>query len=134
MARASWRKGKPLDAFASGYRPHRTDRRAVHEWTVARLRRHTHTQMKRWLDESDQKASDALILFAAMPATTKLERARANAVAHRQWIRLVKAELDRLRSPRARAGVRRPTRKPRPGYLQTEAKAFRAARPRDGVK
>lgn len=130
MARASWTKGKPLDAFTSGYRPHRTDRRAIHEWTVARLRGHTPTQMRRWLDEGEKKASEALSAFGSMTSTAKIERAKANAKSHLHWLRLIRAELDRLRPSRGVAVVRHPRPKPRPGYLQTEIKAFHAAKGR----
>jgi len=129
MSRKSWKYGQPLDAFTSGYRPHRTDRRAIHEWTVARLRRFNPSKIRQRLDDGEKKASDALEAFAVMPPTTKVKRAKVNATAHRDWIRLIRAELDRLRPARAITTRRR--RPPlRPGYLQTETKAFQADRPR----
>ncbi|MBK1970946.1 hypothetical protein JIX59_16515 [Brevundimonas diminuta] len=129
MTRKSWRSDKPLDAFTSGYQTHRTDRRAIHEWTIARLRRFPPSQIRQWLDDGEKKASDALEAFSVMSPTTKVERAKANATAHRDWIRLVRAELEKLRPARAIATRRR--RPPlRPGYLQTETKAFQPDRPR----
>lgn len=128
MARASWTKGKPLDAFTSGYQPHRTDRRAIHEWTIARLRRLTPEQIRERLNEGMRKASDALAAFATMSPTAKVKRAKANAKAHKNWIWMIRAELDRLHPRSTGRGVTRPRRKPRPGYLQTEAKAFETAR------
>lgn len=128
MARASWTKGKPLDAFTSGYRPHRTDRRAIHEWTVARLRGHTPEQVRERLDEGMRQASSALAAFATMSPTAKVKRAKANAKAHKNWIWMIRAELDRLHPRPTGRGKKRARRKPRPGYLQTEAKAFETAR------
>lgn len=128
MARASWTKGKPLDAFTSGYRPHRTDPRAVREWTASRLRRLTPEQVRQRLDDGMRKASGALAAFASMSPTAKVRRAKANAKAHRRWIWLIRAELDRLHpQPRGASGTRA-RREPRVGYLQTEAKAFQVAR------
>jgi hypothetical protein len=129
MSRKSWKYGQPLDAFTSGYQTHRTDRRAIHEWTIARLRRFPPSQIRQWLDDGEKKASDALEAFAVMPPTSKVERAKANATAHRDWIRLVRVELEKLRPARAiTARRRRPS--PRPGYLQAETKAFQPDRPR----
>ncbi|KDP94939.1 hypothetical protein ER13_08315 [Brevundimonas sp. EAKA] len=127
MARSSWTKGEPLDAFTSGYRPHRTDRRAIHEWTVARLRRLAPEQIRERLDEGMRKASGALAAFATMSPTAKVKRAKANAKAHKNWIWMIRAELDRLHPRSTGRAATRPRRKPRPGYLQTEAKAFQAA-------
>ncbi len=127
MTRKTWKYGQPLDAFTSGYQQHRTDRRAIHEWTVARLRRFSPSQIRQRLDDGEKKASDALEAFAVMSPTAKVERAKANATAHRDWIRLVRAELKKLRPARAiTARRRRPS--PCPGYLQAETKAFAAAR------
>lgn len=128
MARASWTKGTPLDAFTSGYRPHRTDQRAIHEWTVARLRRLTPEQIRQRLDEGMWKTSSALAAFATMSPTAKVRRAKANAKAHRNWIWMIRAELDRLHPRPKGRGATRARRKPQPGYLQTEVKAFQAAR------
>lgn len=127
MARASWTKGKPLDAFTSGYRPHRTDPRAVQEWTVARLRRLTPEEIRQRLDEGMRKASGALAAFATMSPTAKVKRAKANAKAHRRWIWLIRAELDRLHPRLKGRDARRTRRTPRSGYLQSEVKAFHAA-------
>lgn len=128
MARASWTKGKPLDAFTSGYRPHRTDRRAIHDWTVARLRRFTPEQIRERLNEGMRKASGALAAFATMSPTAKVKRAKANAKAHKNWICMIRAELDRLHPRPTGRATTRARRKPRPGYLQTEVKAFQATR------
>ena len=127
MARASWTKGTPLDAFTSGYRPHRTGQRAIHEWTVARLRRFTPEQIRHRLDEGMRKASDALAAFATMSPTSKAKRAQANAKAHRNWIWMIRAELDRLHPRPKGRGTTRARRKPQPSYLQTEVKAFQTA-------
>ena len=124
MARSSWTKGKPLDAFTSGYRLHRTDRRAVNEWTVARLRRFTPEQIRERLNEGMRKATGALAAFATMSPTAKVKRAKANAKAHKNWIWMIRAELDRLHPRPTGRATTRARRKPRPGYLQTEATAF----------
>lgn len=128
MARASWTKGKPLDAFTSGYRPHRTDRRAIHDWTVARLRHSTPEQIRERLNEGMRKASGALATFATMSPTAKVKRAKANAKAHKNWICMIRAELDRLHPRPTGRATAHARRKPRPGYLQTEVEAFQAAR------
>jgi hypothetical protein len=134
MARSSWTKGEPLDAFTSGYRPHRTDRRAIHEWTVARLRRLAPEQIRERLNEGMRKASGALAAFATMSPTAKVKRAKANAKAHKNWICLIRAELDRLHPRPTGRATTRPRRKPRPGYLQTEAKAFRLSSKKDSAR
>ena len=128
MARASWTKGTPLDAFTSGYRPHRTDRNAVREWTASRLRRLTAEQIRHRLDEGMKKASDALVALGTMSPTAKVNRAKANAKAHRNWIWMIRAELDRLHPRPKGRGATRARRKPQPSYLQTEVKAFQTAR------
>lgn len=80
------------------------------------------------LDEGMRKASGALIAFAAMSSTAKVQRAKANAKAYSNWIWMVRAELERLHPrPKGRA-VKRARREPQPGYLQTEVKAFQVAR------
>jgi len=124
MTRKIWKYGKPLDAFTSGYLPHRYERKAVREWTAARLRRQSPNQLHKWLDAQKQKAADALAVFDAMQTSAKVERAKANAKAHYHWVKLIRAELVKIELRRMR--LRSPS--PSPGYLKTEANAFAVAR------
>lgn len=120
--RASWRQGTPLDRFTSGYASHRTDRRAVREWTAARLRGRSPKAVLKWIGDEDREAVRCLGELAALPPNSKVRKAVANAHEHRAWLKLVRAEVHASGChPRGPGPGRR--RGPRVGLLAREAQS-----------
>jgi hypothetical protein len=135
MARATWSSGSPLVKFADGYRRHRTDRRAVREWTSARLRRHSALALKRWLSEESARTAADLAVLRGMSENAKIRRAIANAEDHQKWLRLARTEIGRhrpieLRPPPARPtkGEKAPARRQRISKKERQAQAQEIAR------
>jgi hypothetical protein len=120
MVRASWRSSDPLDKFTSGYCGHHLDPTAIRQWTAARLRGHTPGALRKWLAGEEKGAAKALAALRALPPKKKVERAIANANQHLQWLRLIRAELQR----------RKPSRKSRVevGLLAAKPEAGRGGR------
>ena len=127
MARASWKRGSPLDDFTSGYQRHRMDHRSIKEWTTSRIRKRGYDGFRQWLADRQVETAKALAEMKAMPMTPKVERAVENATEHRDWLRLLRVEFRRRKAPRKeRAGK---AARIRVGSLKREADVFRADKP-----
>lgn len=120
MARASWKSASLIQKYAHGYRGHRMDRKAIREWTSARLRRQPSHKLRQWVAEEQRNTKAALGLLRGMVGMAKAARATANAQEHHDWLRLVAAEINR-QSPPGGANTRGPRSRVRVGVLAREA-------------
>lgn len=125
MARARRNSRSVFEKFALDYRHHRMERKAIREWTSARLRRRSPPKLRQWVDEEEHEVTKALVEFRSMVGKAKVARAIANAEEHRDWLRLIRGEINR----QAPAGWKAPNRRPsriRVGLLAREAQAHQA--------
>lgn len=122
MPLASWVKGTPLEKFTSGYAGHRTDRRAIREWTAARLRGRSAKALLKWIGDEDREALRCLDQLAALSPNSRVRKAIANAQEHRAWLKLIRAEVHASGHPPRGPGPRR-RRGPRVGLLAREAQS-----------
>ena len=102
MARASWRRGSPIDKFTSGYRPHRMDPSAIRSWTEARLKSKSASAVKAWLSEKSRETDEGLRALTQLPSNEKVKKALANAREHKAWLALVRREVERCRPRQTR--------------------------------
>lgn len=131
MARASWKKGSPLQKFTAGYWPHRMETTAIRALVAAKLARQSPQKLLAWIRREDRETARCLDVLGQMRATGKVQKAIANAKEHRAWLHRIRAAVPLTAPAPLRRSAKRPQRRPRVGLLAREAQAYRAKNAHD---
>jgi hypothetical protein len=121
MAPCSKRAGPTLASFLSGYHPPQMDKKALRQWTAARLIDRPTKLLTQWIDAENLRTIECLKVLQSKTHTVRVEWAITNAKKYRAWLKSVRAEVHALRPRPARY---RRQQGPRVGLLAREAQVF----------